>query len=96
MAQKEKYTAKYLYYDKHSPIQYASKSKMLRYLKRQLQGGHIGMKQYKEAFKDVIKLAEEIELGTHFQHHRKNIGSFHYSLYPYKNQYFQMDSTQED
>ena len=91
MIPKRNYRARYLYYDKQSPIRYASKSKMLQYIRRELQNGHISTKQYKETFKDIIKFAKEIDLGTHFQHHRKKIGTFHYSLFPCKNQYFQMD-----
>ena len=86
-----KVTAEFLYYNKSSPIRYASKSKMLRYLRSELKADNITRKQYTEGVKGVIKLAKKIDLGTHFQRHRKKLGIFHYSLYPYKNQYFQMD-----
>ena len=83
--------AEYLYYDKSSPVRYGSKTKMLRYLRNELKMGNISRKQFIESVKGVIALAKEIDLGTHFQRHRKKLGIFHYSLYPNKNQYFQMD-----
>ena len=83
--------AKYLYYDKSSPVRYGSKSKMLRYLRNELKMGNISRKQFTESVKGVASLAKEIDLGTHFQRHRKKLGIFHYSLYPNKNQYFHMD-----
>ena len=76
----DKFKAKYLYYDKSSPVRYASKSKMLDYLRRELRKDIISKKQYKESVKGVIALAKEIDLGTHFQRHRKRLGTFHYSL----------------
>ena len=39
----------------------------------------------------VLTLSKKIDLGVHFQRHRKKLGVFHYSLYPHKNQYFHMD-----
>ena len=83
--------AEYLYYNKSSPVRYGSKTKMLRYLRNELKMGNISRKQFIESVKGVIALAKEIDLGTHFQRHRKKLGIFHYSLYPNKNQYFQMD-----
>ena len=59
--------AKYLYYDKSSPVRYGSKTKILRYLRNELKMGNISRKQFTESVKGVIALAKEIDLGTHFQ-----------------------------
>ena len=85
------YRADYLYYNKDSPVQYSSKSKILQYLKNEFKEGHIAKDDYRKAVNDVIKLGKKIELGTHLQHHRRKINQFHYSLYPNKDQLFQMD-----
>lgn len=83
--------SEYLYYDDRSPVQYGSKSKLLGYLRRLFKNGDINRKQFITSTKSVNKLAEEIDLGTHFQHHPKKIEPFHYTLYPRQNQYFHMD-----
>ena len=85
------YRADYLYYNKDSPVQYSSKSKILQYLKNEFKEGRIAKDDYRKAVNDVIKLGKKIELGTHLQHHRRKISQFHYSLYPNKDQLFQMD-----
>ena len=64
---------------------------MLRYLRGELKAKTISKKQYIAGVKGVEELSKKIDLGTHFQRHRKKLGTFHYSLYPYKDQCFQMD-----
>ena len=85
------YRANYLYYDKNSPVQYSSKSKILQYLRNELKKERISRNEYKKAVNDVVKLGKKIELGTHLQHHKRKINQFHYSLYSNKDQLFQMD-----
>ena len=64
---------------------------MLGYLRHELKAKTISKKQYIAGVKGVEELSKKIDLGTHFQRHRKKLGTFHYSLYPHKNQCFQMD-----
>ena len=87
----DRFDGEYLYYGKLSPVRYGSKSKLLRYLRDKYREGVLTKTKYRNAMQSVLTLSKKIDLGTHFQRHRKKIGVFHYSLYPYKNQYFQMD-----
>ena len=85
----DNYSADYLFYVDKSPVQFGSKTKLFRYLKDTLGKDKTKKKLYLKGIKDVLNFSKQNELGTHFQHHpRKNIGEFHFSLYPNKDQYF--------
>ena len=68
--------ADFLYYDKSSPVRYGSKSKILQYLRTELRKKNINREQYVKSVKDVKTLAKKIDLGTHFQRHRKKWARF--------------------
>ena len=67
----DRFDGEYLYYGKLSPVRYGSKSKLLRYLRDKYREGVLTKTKYRNAMQSVLTLSRKIDLGTHFQRHRK-------------------------